>query len=228
MESVVGRSTTWRPARLRRVEPDAVRTWALVATVVLYLAVDGGGYDLVVRSQVAIVVWWIVLVGAAWGLLPATRCHARGLGHARPVRRLRRLDRARGHLVGKRGAQPAGALPSRLLPRPPAPRHRDPPRARAGREAHGPRRRGLRGSRRLPRPRLAPAPRPVPGRAPDGVVPSAAPRDGSAGRSTTGTRWPRCSRSGSRCCSRSPPRHGRSRLRPARPRRSPSSRCAAT
>src|SRR5581483_8887459 len=26
-----------------------------------------------VRSQVAIVVWWIVLVGAAWGLLPVTR-----------------------------------------------------------------------------------------------------------------------------------------------------------
>ena len=34
---------------------------------------DGGGYDLVVSSQVAIVVWWIVLVGAAWGLLPAGR-----------------------------------------------------------------------------------------------------------------------------------------------------------
>jgi len=58
---------------LRRLQPDAVRTWALVFAVVLYLAVDGGGYDLVVSSQVAIVVWWIVLVGAAWGLLPAGR-----------------------------------------------------------------------------------------------------------------------------------------------------------
>jgi hypothetical protein len=58
---------------LRRFDPDAVRTWALVGAVVLYLAVDGGGYDLVVSSQVAIVVWWIVLVCAAWGLLPAGR-----------------------------------------------------------------------------------------------------------------------------------------------------------
>ena len=53
--------------------PDAVRTWALVGTVVLYLAINGGGYDLIVRSQVAIVVWWIVLIGAAWGLFPAVR-----------------------------------------------------------------------------------------------------------------------------------------------------------
>jgi hypothetical protein len=73
MESVVSRPATGWPGTLRRLRPDAVRTWALVATVVLYLSVDGGGYDLVVRSQVAIVVWWIVLVGAAWGLLPAGR-----------------------------------------------------------------------------------------------------------------------------------------------------------
>ena len=73
MESVISRPAAWRPESLRRFDPDAVRTWALVATVVVYLAVDGGGYDLVVSSQVAIVVWWIVLVGAAWGLLPAGR-----------------------------------------------------------------------------------------------------------------------------------------------------------
>jgi hypothetical protein len=71
MESVVSRPATWRPASLRRFDPDAIRTWALVGAVVLYLALDGGGYDLIVSSQVAIVVWWIVLVGAAWGLLPA-------------------------------------------------------------------------------------------------------------------------------------------------------------
>src|ERR1700748_1609812 len=73
MESVVSQPATWRTRRLRRFDPDALRTWALVAAIVLYLAVDGGGYDLIVRSQVAIVVWWIVLVGAAWGLLPAGR-----------------------------------------------------------------------------------------------------------------------------------------------------------
>ena len=73
MEAVVSRSATWRPDTLRRVEPDAVRTWALTGTIVLYLAIDGGGYDQIVWSQVAIVVWWIVLIGAAWGLLPAVR-----------------------------------------------------------------------------------------------------------------------------------------------------------
>ncbi|MFZ0974254.1 MAG: hypothetical protein WAN22_18635, partial [Solirubrobacteraceae bacterium] len=73
MESVVSRSAPWQSETLRRVDHDAVRTWALVGTVVLYLAINGGGYDLIVRSQVAIVVWWIVLIGAAWGLLPAVR-----------------------------------------------------------------------------------------------------------------------------------------------------------
>lgn len=73
MESVVRPSVAWRPGILPRFNPDAVRVWALAGTVVLYLSIDGGGYDLVVRSQAAIVVWWIVLVGAAWGLLPVTR-----------------------------------------------------------------------------------------------------------------------------------------------------------
>lgn len=73
MESVVRPSVAWRPWTLPRFDSEAVSAWALAGTVVLYLSVDGGGYDLVVRSQVAIVVWWIVLVGAAWGLLPITR-----------------------------------------------------------------------------------------------------------------------------------------------------------
>jgi hypothetical protein len=50
-----------------------VWTWTLAASVVLYLGLDGGGYDVVVRSQVGTVLWWIVLVCAAWGILPASR-----------------------------------------------------------------------------------------------------------------------------------------------------------
>jgi hypothetical protein len=38
---------------------------------VLYLGLDGGGYGFVVRSQVGLVLWWIVLLGAAWKVLPA-------------------------------------------------------------------------------------------------------------------------------------------------------------
>ncbi len=51
----------------------AISTWALAGALVLYLGLDGGGYDIIVRNQVGIVLWWIVLVGAAWGVLPAAR-----------------------------------------------------------------------------------------------------------------------------------------------------------
>jgi hypothetical protein len=57
----------------RRFDSGAAGVWALVAAIVLYLSIDGGGYDIVVRSQVGVVVWWIVLVGAVWGVLPAAR-----------------------------------------------------------------------------------------------------------------------------------------------------------
>jgi hypothetical protein len=40
---------------------------------VLYLGLNGGGYDTVMSSQVGLVLWWIVLVGAAWGVLPSSR-----------------------------------------------------------------------------------------------------------------------------------------------------------
>jgi hypothetical protein len=45
----------------------------LAGALVLYLGLDGGGYDIIVRSQTGMVVWWIVLVGAVWGILPTTR-----------------------------------------------------------------------------------------------------------------------------------------------------------
>ena len=54
-----------------RLHPPAVAAWTLAFTVVLYLALSNGGYDTVVRSQVGIAVWWIVLIGALGGVLPA-------------------------------------------------------------------------------------------------------------------------------------------------------------
>ena len=73
MESVAVHSAAPRAGILRRIDAGAVSVWALVGAIVLYLAIDGGGYDIVVRSQVGVVIWWIVLIGAAWGLLPAAR-----------------------------------------------------------------------------------------------------------------------------------------------------------
>jgi hypothetical protein len=73
MQSVAARSESWWPRITARVDGSALAIWALAGGLVLYLAIDGGGYDVVVHSQVGVVVWWIVLVGAAWGVLPAAR-----------------------------------------------------------------------------------------------------------------------------------------------------------
>ena len=59
------------PRRLAaRLDPPAVAAWTLAFAVVAYLALSNGGYDTIVRSQVGIAVWWIVLLGALAGVLP--------------------------------------------------------------------------------------------------------------------------------------------------------------
>jgi hypothetical protein len=73
MELVVPRATTASRLSIRRVDSHAVWIWVLCAALVLYLGIDGGGYDLVVRSHVGVIVWWVVLLGAACGILPAAR-----------------------------------------------------------------------------------------------------------------------------------------------------------
>ena len=68
--AVVSRSRTRWPPILGRIEASAVSAWALVGGIVFYMAVNGGGYDLVVRSRVGLLVWWIVLLGAVAGFCP--------------------------------------------------------------------------------------------------------------------------------------------------------------
>lgn len=53
------------------VEAPAIAAWVLAFALVAYLALSNGGYDTVVRSQVGVAVWWIVLLGAVAGILPA-------------------------------------------------------------------------------------------------------------------------------------------------------------
>jgi O-Antigen ligase len=43
----------------------------LGAALVVYLGIKGGGYDVVIRSEVGVAVWWLVLLGALVGVLPA-------------------------------------------------------------------------------------------------------------------------------------------------------------
>ena len=59
------------PRRLAaRLDPAAVAAWTLAFALVAYLALSNGGYDTIVRSQVGVAVWWIVLLGALAGILP--------------------------------------------------------------------------------------------------------------------------------------------------------------
>jgi hypothetical protein len=51
----------------------ALGAWVLGFALVAYLALDGGGYDPVLRGQAGIAVWWIVLLGVAFGVFPAAR-----------------------------------------------------------------------------------------------------------------------------------------------------------
>jgi len=53
-----------------RLDAPAVAAWTLAFAVVAYLALSNGGYDTIVRSQVGVAVWWIVLLGALAGILP--------------------------------------------------------------------------------------------------------------------------------------------------------------
>lgn len=52
-------------------------------TLVIYLALEGGGYDVVLRSEVGVAIWWILLLGALVGVLPVRplgRAELLGLG----------------------------------------------------------------------------------------------------------------------------------------------------
>jgi O-antigen ligase len=59
------------PARLAsRVDLPGISAWTLAFTLVTYLAMRNGGYDTIVRSEVGVAIWWIVLLAALGGLIP--------------------------------------------------------------------------------------------------------------------------------------------------------------
>jgi O-Antigen ligase len=62
------------PAR-GRVETHAadwggIATWLLAAVLVVYLALENGGYDPIPRDQIGVAVWWALLLGVAVEALP--------------------------------------------------------------------------------------------------------------------------------------------------------------
>jgi hypothetical protein len=61
-----------RPRRLgARVDSAALSAWTFGFVLVTYLALREGGYDTIVRSEVGVAVWWIALLAALAGFLPA-------------------------------------------------------------------------------------------------------------------------------------------------------------
>lgn len=71
--SVAGRSDLGGlTARVADVAP-AVAGWVLPFLLVLYLALEDGGYGEITRGEVGIAIWWVLLIGAAIGVLPGAR-----------------------------------------------------------------------------------------------------------------------------------------------------------
>ncbi len=57
----------------RRVDWSAVATWALGFGLIVYLGLEGGGYDPLVHDRVGIAIWWVLLAGVVVGALPRRR-----------------------------------------------------------------------------------------------------------------------------------------------------------
>src|SRR5262245_38950981 len=58
--------------QLLRENGSRIATWLLPFVLVLYLGLKGGGYEAIVRDEVGIAIWWIVMVAAAFGIMPTT------------------------------------------------------------------------------------------------------------------------------------------------------------
>jgi len=62
--------TSWT-LRLRALsgglDPQAIAVWLLGFGLVVYLGLEGGGFDPIVRNQLGIAIWWGILLGLAIG-----------------------------------------------------------------------------------------------------------------------------------------------------------------
>lgn len=62
--------TTRRRPRLGSVQIEPAAAWLLGFAPTTYLALSGGGYDIIARSEVGILLWWLLLLGVVVGVLP--------------------------------------------------------------------------------------------------------------------------------------------------------------
>src|SRR3954464_5240169 len=78
MEAVARSAAPARSEEASFFQPAATAARARGFLPVLYLALRGGGYDPVIRNEVGIAVWWIVLIGVVVGVLPTIRVRPAG------------------------------------------------------------------------------------------------------------------------------------------------------
>ena len=78
LSSLRGRPTSGGLGERARALGPVLAGWVLPFALVVYLALKGGGYDIVVYSQVGLAAWWLILLGALVGVLPLARIHPAG------------------------------------------------------------------------------------------------------------------------------------------------------
>ena len=61
---------------IKRPHPETVAAWILGFAPTTYLALSGGGYDIIARSELGLLAWWFVLLGLLVGVLPRRRLSA--------------------------------------------------------------------------------------------------------------------------------------------------------
>lgn len=85
-EESIGTATPVRAGRARAVPGDFVLRdlgafaleFVLPFALILYLALQGGGYDVVVRGEIGLAAWWLALLAGVAGLVPRLRLGAAG------------------------------------------------------------------------------------------------------------------------------------------------------
>ncbi len=70
MEAVAKSPVRLGVGALRRFDPASFAAWLVPAALVVYLALENGGYGPVERSQIGLIAWAAVLAGTAIGALP--------------------------------------------------------------------------------------------------------------------------------------------------------------
>ena len=71
MEAIARSPVRLGASALRRIDAGNLAAWLVPTALIVYLALENGGYGPIERSQIGIIAWWVVLAGTLAGALPA-------------------------------------------------------------------------------------------------------------------------------------------------------------